>query len=194
MNLLTDPLPSSVSAGGRDYPVNTGFKTWVQFDFLMTESDLPLPQKLAQVFQLCFVEKTLPPDLETALTALFDFYSCMSSAQKSGSEKKKDAPARRVLSFSHDAPFIYAAFLAQYGVDLVAENPHWFLFRAMFDSLGKEHKICDIMHYRSVKLSDVKDAKQRAFYRKMKGIYMLPDNRTPEEIERDTIRNLAKII
>lgn len=193
MNLFTDPLPSAVIVAGAEYPVRTDFKTWIRFDSLMTECNLSLPQKIVSVFQLCFIEKTLPPDLEKSFTALFDFYSCFSSAQKSGSDKT-DAPAQRVLSFSHDAPYIYAAVLAQYGVDLIDENPHWFKFRAMFEGLTKEHKICDIMGYRTMKLSDVRDAKQRAFYRKMKGIYKLPDLRSPEQIERDTIESLAKII
>lgn len=40
----------------------------------------------------------------------------------------------------------------------------------------------------------MKDPKQRAFYRKMKRLYKLPDLRTPEQIEQDTIESLAKII
>lgn len=192
-SLFTDPLPSCVTVDGAEFPVRTDFKTWIAFDHLMTESDLPLPQKIVSVFTLCFTEKQLPPDLEKTLSALFDFYSCFSSAQKSGNGKK-EAPAQRVLSFTQDAPYIYAAVLAQYGVDLTAQNPHWFLFRAMFEGLTKEHKISEIMGYRAMRLSDVKDPKQRAFYRKMKRLYKLPDLRTPEQIEQDTIESLAKII
>ena len=64
----------------------------------------------------------------------------------------------------------------------------------MFEGLTKEHKISEIMGYRAMRLSDVKDPKQRAFYRKMKRLYKLPDLRTPEQIEQDTIESLAKII
>ncbi len=202
MNLLTDPLPSAVTVAGKDYPIRTDFKTWIRFDHLMTESDMPLAQKIVSVFQICFIEKNLPPNLEETLSSLFDFYTCFSSAQKSDNEQKEDSARRagragrtgRVLSFTHDAPLVFAAVLAQYGVNLTEENPHWFLFRAMFEGLSKEHKICEVMGWRAMNLADVKDAKQRAFYRKMKRLYRLPDTRTPEQVEQDTLRSLSKII
>lgn len=39
------------------------------------------------------------------------------------------------------------------------------------------------MEYRAVDLSTIKDKEQKAFYRKMKQIYRLPDSRSEEEKE-----------
>lgn len=109
-------------------------------------------------------------------------------------EKRNGENGRKVLSFSYDAPYIYAAILSQYGVDLVRENPHWFLFRAMFDGLSEDHKICKIMQYRATRLSDLRDKSMRAFYKAMKRKYQLPEFRTPEEIEWNTVNHLAKLV
>lgn len=192
MEFFTKPLPQSVTICEKEYPIRTDFKTWVEFDRLMTESNLPLPEKIAKVCALCFVEKELPPNLAQTISALFSFYAAF--LQKEEASSKAGGGGRRVLSFTKDAPYIYAAFLAQYNMDLLRENPHWFLFRALFASLNRRHKICEIMGYRARKLSDIKDKSQRAFYRKMKKLYQLPDTRPPAQIEQDTIRSLEKLI
>ena len=41
------------------------------------------------------------------------------------------------------------------------------------------------MGYRSIDLSKIKDKEQKAYYRKLKRDFALPDNRTEEEKERD---------
>lgn len=53
----------------------------------------------------------------------------------------------------------------------------------MFSGLTDKNKICKIMEYRAVDLSTIKDKEQKAFYRKMKQIYRLPDSRSEEEKE-----------
>lgn len=93
-------------------------------------------------------------------------------------EEKKERYKRRsnrgpAFSFSQDAPYIYAAFKEQYGIDLLSqEKLHWWKFLALFESLGEETKMAKIMYYRTVSTSGMsKD--RRAFINEMKKAYKL---------------------
>ena len=63
----------------------------------------------------------------------------------------------------------------------------------MFAGLSEENKIIKIMEYRSVNLAEIKDKNQKAFYRKMKELYKLPDLRTEVEKERDMIDMISSV-
>ena len=82
-------------------------------------------------------------------------------------------PRGPAFSFSQDAPYIYAAFKEQYGIDLLSqEKLHWWKFLALFESLGEETKMAKIMYYRTVSTSGMsKD--RRAFINEMKKAYKL---------------------
>ncbi len=186
---LTRRLPNAVMVGGVRYPIRTGFRSWVRFDAILTESDLPYGERLALALSAVLIEKTLPKDLGGLLAALFDFYAC--GAQKSGKGKKGGG---RVLSFTQDAPLIYAAILSQYGVDLTRQNPHWYAFCAMLCGLDADCTLSKIMGYRSVNLSDITDKTQRSYLKKMKARYKLSETRTQTEIERDTADALSRLM
>lgn len=193
MDLFTNPLPQTITVNGKDFPIATDFRVWVRFDCL-TERKTMGPDTLAEVLALVFPERVLPervlPDsLSETLSALFRFYAC----GEDGNKKRKSTPRsqKRVVSFSHDSPLIYAAFLAQYGIDLTRENLHWWKFRALFDGLNEHQKICEVVGWRAADLSKIKDKERRAFYRKMQEIYKLPDTRSIDEIEQDNIKCLA---
>ncbi len=81
--------------------------------------------------------------------------------------------------------------MAQYGIDLTKDDLHWWLFRALFEGLNDENKICKVMEIRSIDLSKIKDKEQKAHYRRLKRIYRLPDPRCEEEQEADMINALS---
>jgi len=49
------------------------------------------------------------------------------------------------------------------------------------------------MGYRSIEITNDMSDSEKKYYRKMKQIYALPDNRTQEEKERDFINAIASI-
>ena len=70
--------------------------------------------------------------------------------------------------FTQDAPYMYAAFKEQYGMDLTTiESLHWWKFMALFESLGEDTKMSKIMYYRQVNASGMSKA-HRAFINEMK--------------------------
>lgn len=184
MNILTDRLPESVEIDGKEYAVHTDFRNWIQFEILLSGG--MDEAKFMKMLDLCYID--LPPSLSNAIQSMFWFYS---GGKK---EEKKSVPAsekkRQIYSFEFDAEYIYAAFFTQYKIDLQTADLHWWQFKSLFKSLDDDNKICKIMEYRAVDLSQVKDKEQKKFYRKMKALYRLPDLRTEEEKERAMIESM----
>ncbi len=172
---FTKPLPDSVTVDGVQYKVRTGFKTWLAF-LEIYEDSRPFVQKCAELLKLCYMD-TLPPTLIDAVEAMMRFFSCGREQKRPSSSA---ASMRRIVDFKEDAEWIYASFLSVYGLDLFCASLHWWQFTALFSALPDDCRICQVMHYRAVDLSSVKDKEQKAFYRRMKRLYALPDNRSEE--------------
>ena len=49
------------------------------------------------------------------------------------------------------------------------------------------------MGYRAINIGDIKDKEQKKFYKKMKSLYSLPDNRSEEEKEIEMLEKLNSI-
>lgn len=190
MNLLTEKLPDSICVCDEYFSVNTDFRVWVKVEHLFAEKRELAPDAILALFSLVLVEKVLPNSFSETLSAILTFYACGETSLKKGGSSR--ISKKRVVSFTEDSAFIYAAFLAQYGIDLTTAPLHWWKFRALFDGLTDNHKIVEIMGYRGLDLSKIKDREQRARYRRLKEMYKLPDTRSVEEIERDNIRSLEK--
>ena len=55
----------------------------------------------------------------------------------------------------------------------------------MFKGLKSDNKICEIMGYRAIDISKIKDKEEKKRYKKLQREYALPDDRTEEEKEQD---------
>ena len=193
MNIITDKLPDVVEIEGVEYPIYTDFRIWIKFELLL-QSEEPKEKIFFDAIKLCFKRSNgpfrLPPTPIVTLRALFSFYS-----RTYGSEPEKDsdtqastdtrAAAERIYSFNEDADYIYAAFREQYGIDLSDCDMHWWQFRALFAGIGSNTKFGNIMSIRAVDLSDISDKKQRSYYKKLKRLFALDDNRSEEQREND---------
>lgn len=177
MNILTDGLPDGVYIDGEFYPVYTDFKNWIKIDGLLCDKDLPMEKRIASILSLCY--KKLPQNLEDAMDGVFAFYGGgFSGGSAKKAEKKNSEP---LFSFSKDAQMIYSAFYAQYKIDLLKEELHWYQFVALFENLSHEHKLFKVMAYRGAKLCDIKDKSKRAFYAEMKRVYALCEKSEDEK-------------
>ena len=111
-------------------------------------------------------------------------------------EKKdtKSKTQKHIYDYDFDSGYICSAFMAQYGLDLQTAALHWWQCNAMFSRLTEGNKICKIMEYRVMDLSAVKDKEMKAYYRKMKRLYRLPDPRSEDEKEAAMVDALANFI
>ena len=185
LNLLMDILPEYVNIDGEDYFLDTNFRNGIIFEKIAF-SDIPIKNKVAQLLPIFYTEQ-MPRNTTVAMETIIGFYSC-------GVETKKDtAPQRRkngnvvlkpkmIYDYFHDAPYIYAAFLGNYGIDLNdIEYLHWWKFHALFRGLPSSAKIVEIMGYRGTDLGRIKSKSEQERIARMKEIYALPQELSFED-------------
>ena len=190
MNLLLDRPPTQIEVGGLFYEIDADFRTGIAFELLMLDEEFTETEKAARAMELYFPQ--IPDDEEEAMEKILWFYLCGREETNQEEKETEPAPKNLVYSYEYDAGSIYAAFLSQYGMDLV-EIPflHWWKFKALFHALDENLEFMKIMRYRAVDITKV-PKEQKDFYRKMKQLYALPDNRTEEEKEQDFISSLSE--
>ena len=181
MGILESKLPTSVLVNGVEYPIRSNFRTMIKFEQLMQEPEVDDQDKVWMALRLFYPE--IPEDTEQAVEQLLWFYRCdkKENLYEKKSKKRKAKRADRIYDFEHDDDYIYAAFMAQYKLDLQKiEYLHWWKFRAMFNSLNDDTQFVKIMEYRAVELDKVPKEK-RAFYKRMKQLYALPLSQDEEQ-------------
>ncbi|MDR2486709.1 MAG: bacteriophage Gp15 family protein [Clostridiales Family XIII bacterium] len=186
MGLLTEQPPHTVGIGGREVPIDWGFRTSLRFAALMeqpskTDAEI-IAQGLAMYFPDCpHLVRSFPAEMADALLR---FFRCGQEEARKRSGKRKTSGG--IVSFEHDAPLIFAAFRGQYGIDLTQEEEmHWWIFRALFDGLREDELVVRAMGYRAMTDDDMAKMgnEQRAYYRRMRKEWALPKLRNPEDRE-----------
>lgn len=196
MNILIDLVPDTVEIDGIEYKINTCFRISMMFELLMQDDSIPEDEKLMLALELYY--DNIPENLSEAVEKLLWFYKCGKEddiGNSKNAENNNSKKADNIYSFEYDDDYIYSAFLDQYGIDLQdIEHLHWWKFKAMFKSLKDDNLISKIMSYRSVKISNDMSDNDKKYYREMKEIYALPDNRTQQEKESDFDDTLSSVI
>ena len=190
MNLLIDVAPQSVSIDNKEYKINTDFRISMMFENLMQDRNYKENEKIALAIHLYY--PIAPENIEGAVEKLLWFYRCGKELNED-EESQSTEKVEDVYSFEHDDEYIYSAFLDQYNIDLQDDNLHWWKFRALFKGLKEDNLINKIMGYRATKITDDMTDKEKAYHRKMKEIYKIPDNRTTEEKEIDFNNSMSSM-
>lgn len=193
-NILVDALPSTVMVGGRDIPIDTNFRTCIIYELMMQDRDLDKIEKTISALNLfyedCFDYVTSSAEsVEEAVEQIIWFYTCGKPPKKPQPGEPPPPPSiktrRREHDFEVDAPLIYAAFLAQYRVDLQeTDYLHWWQFHAMFQGLAEDHQIVKIMGYRTLDLSHIKNKEEKRRLSRLQNKYALPFVGDVEDMER----------
>ena len=183
MNILLDELPEYVTIDGKDYFIDTDFRTFIIYEMLLSRSDDD--RATVEAILGLFYTEEIPLDHSAALHAILDIYRCGQPEEKTKKPQKNGNVFLRpkmIYDYEFDAPYIYGAFLSQYNIDLnEIEYLHWWKFQALFRSLNSSNKIVEIMGYRAVDLGQIKDTKEQARIAKLQQIYAIPSNMTTEE-------------
>lgn len=182
MSIILDCLPETVEIRGTEYQINWDFRTSILFELLMQDDEMSDSDKIKEALTLYY--PVMPNRPAEAVEKILWFYRCGKESDESRhtSERSEASPRQQVYSFDHDADYIYAAFLEQYGIDLQEiENLHWWKFRALFKSLNEKCEFVKIMGYRSMKITSKMSKEQRQFYKKMQAIHALPVSQKERE-------------
>ncbi len=170
MNLLYEALPEVVTVGGSVYPIYTDFRDWLRFFDLQEETAISQRDKLR--LMLAWYKEQPPPELaKEAIEALLSFAVRGKQLTNTSGQKSTD----RVLSWSYDAPYIYAAFLSVYRIDLLSiPYLHFHAFMGLLDGLPEDTPLKQRMGYRAVNLSAIKDKNEKKRIRKIKDSIRIP--------------------
>lgn len=176
-DFITGTLPEAVLIDGREYPIRCDFRIGMRFDRVRCSKTDDI-NKLIRLLQMYYPE--IPANVNEAIKQMLWFYRCGEPEEDTEEEKGKRQRYQRrnsrepAFSFAQDAPYIYAAFKEQYGIDLTETEMHWWKFMALFESLNEETKMHKIMYYRKVNTSGLPKEK-RAFLNEMKKLYQITD-------------------
>lgn len=186
INILIDPLPTTVTVAGREFDIATDFRTGILYEQLMQDPDLEHKDKIRAAIELYYGE-VFPFDLTEAMSQIVWFYSCGRDLEKfAGGGSGKGFSGKRLYDYDEDAVYFYTAFLTQYGIDLQdIEYLHWWKFQAMFMGINDDQKLSQIMSYRAVDLGKIKNRTEREHYRELQLRYRLPDIRSRKQKQRD---------
>ena len=151
----------------------------------MQDREIEKEEKMALALNLFYDE--IPKDIKKAFDGIIWFYTRGKNIKKEINNKNDEKSNKKnIYSYEYDAGLIYTAFLDQYRIDLnEIDYLHWFKFKAMFEGLKSENKICEIMGYRAIDINKIKDKNEQKRYKNLQKKWALPDDRSEEEKEQD---------
>lgn len=174
MSLLTDGLPSKLLG----VPIRTDFRVMLRLEQLLLDSELPEQVRYAGALDLFYAEPVV--DVQAAWDKLWWFYhgGDVGERWQKKAEVTPGKSSQRLCDFEQDAELIFAAFLGQYGIDLVEiEHLHWWKFRAMFRNLDEQQQISRIMGWRGADTKNM-SKRQATEYRRLKRHWALDRTET----------------
>lgn len=191
MNLLIDLAPKEIKINNKTYKINSDFRVCILFEMMLNDNEVPQDLIPLQALQLFYPVLPEPEDYIEAINKILWFYSGGKENKEVGNQSSKKSNYEAIYDFNFDDEYIYSAFLSTYGIDLQdIKYLHWWKFKALFKGLPEETKIMQIIKYRSIDLSSIKDKDEKEFYKKMKKIYKLPTNKN----EKDKINEIEEAL
>lgn len=176
MLILTEKgLPNTVMVGGEPFSVKTDYRIWMRFAMEYQEwakSGMHGTLDIRYLFCNFIPCFTCPEDYRGIMDFAFPPQAVPHSDSGAGEQ---------LIFYDIDGDYIYAAFLQQYGIDLIdTEELHWHKFLALIYGMSEDTKLGSIMSYRAYTEENVKDV--AAQYRKLKEAWLPPAEPTEEEL------------
>lgn len=171
MNSFTVGLPKFISIGGAEYAINTDYRIMADFETKIANADMSdkttFSQILSDTVSALFID--LPnADAQQIIDGLLWYYRCGKEPHNTECGSKK-----RYFDYDEDSDYIYAAFMQQYGDDLITSHMHWWEFRAKFMSLTEDTEFVKIMQYRGTDVSKIKCKEEKLRIKKLQERYAL---------------------
>ncbi len=182
-NILLDNLPKITPNG---YKIRTSYKQGIKFELLMQDKILNKDEQIELALNLFYLKKDLAEikeakEIQKRIEDIIWFYKCGKEEKTS----RKKGNNKQIYSYKFDDNKIYSAFIQQYNIDLQKTDLHWWQFKSLFECLTDKTQIVQIMGYRALDISKIKDKQEKKRYKYLQEIYKLPDMRSEEEKEED---------
>lgn len=171
IDLTKKVLPDSVMVSGSTFKIKTDFHYWVRFSQLLKE------KAFYDDFDFLYKD-SIPQDKEAGLKALTSFAFPKKELPRDTGSHSNAIP----YDYELDADLIYAAFMQEYGIDLVESCMHWYKFMALFNGL-KESKFVDVIGYRMFEVQGKESDYDRQMLKMRRAWEIIPE--LPEEIKKE---------
>ena len=125
IDLKKAKLPQAIDVGGSLYRIHTDYRYFLRLREHLAEKGV-----LAGDLDYIFI-KEQPLALLAVVKALIAFMTPPQELPR----RTSDDNGEIVLDFAIDADYIYAAFMEQYGIDLLTAWLHWYSFNALLHGL-----------------------------------------------------------
>lgn len=137
LDLFNTELPDTIEVNGSSFFIQTDFRYLILFQRLIEKKSL-----LRDFLFMFPYEK--PEDLQAGVNAIIEWMN-----PKEVLPRTEGSAGTKVLDYTLDADYIFAAFMEQYNIDLmdIDVKMHWYKFQALLKSLH-DVKLCEIMSYR----------------------------------------------
>lgn len=161
MNVLTDKFPTKTIIEGKEYNLNTDFRTCLNIILAFEDDELFPFQKLEVMLENLYGEN-IPQNIEMAIQKAILFLDC---GEKDEEKKVGATNSNRLYSFSKDAKYIYSAIKQTHNIDLeTIEYLHWWKFVYLFLDLNPECFFCKMIDLRNKKRKGKLDANEKKLY------------------------------
>lgn len=164
-------LPETVEVDGSLYAIHTSFKYFLRFIELLATKDAK-PQDFDFMYK-----RQNPQDRENGLLALVQFCNPPQILPRTDN---LEGSSEKAVDYAVDADYIYAAFLEQYGIDLVESEMHWYKFQALFRGLH-DTKLNEIIGYRLWENTGAKRDAYTCQMEKLRNAWELPQESDEED-------------
>ena len=182
MNILIETgLPEEIDG----VPIYADYRNMIRFEQILADEAFSDAEKaqagLAQLF-----EQLPPGGVQRAVDRLLWFYTCGESPKSRG----KSRQAARAYDFDQDSKYIYAGFYAAYGISLTTVDfLHWWEFMALLEGLPDSTMMGQIMRWRTMDLTQIKDKHTKAYYADLKKRFAL----SPASQAHKTVEELSQM-
>lgn len=174
MQNLFCPLPRYVVVQNKRYALNTDYRTALRILAAFEDAELADLEKQGIMLQLLY--KTVPPDETEAVRLALLFLNCGETQTQT-----EDMPP--LYSFTVDAPLIYAALRKSHGVDVLAEEIHWYRFVALFCDISEDSFFARLLYLRRASREGTLTPEEKRVAAALKNYMHVPQSKTPEETE-----------
>lgn len=172
-----EELPTRIIADDLEIPVSADFRSWIKADLILKDRQIPKEAKLPVICQYIGLDLSrLDVTISDLWAGIFKFYMC-EQEPRGEAVSSSSATAYR---FDCDWWLIYAAFIQQYGINLLRADLHWFEFRALLDGLTEQTQFIKVVQARLRDTSKLK-GEEKAQAEKLKRYWKVPDDSTQEE-------------
>lgn len=125
IDLKKAKLPQAVEVGGSFFKIHTDFSYFLRMAELLHDKTVQY-----EAFDFMYIGEP-PKDRAAGLQKLYEFMAPPRELPR----RTGDESAEVVMDYTADADYIYAAFIEQYGIDLLKKRLHWYQFCALLHGL-----------------------------------------------------------